>query len=248
MSTIQEIHKEIAEGESAHQAILNVFYRRWWAGDYGGYPKMVDAAGGENPLYSFAILIGKYHQQVCNGGHIQYVENGYASSEGIPSSDSDLDLHQRLIEYTQEFLPEVSPIKAPLLGIMKQLAIDVFTTCTECGGSGEYEGYDEEGEESTYETCDYCGGTGESPSEYGYTEISIASPDQDHKYGRISEQVEAYLETFFGDAISNMSDVSELGPADNHMPETDALQESIDRMIKEGKTDSQILARLTSKL
>jgi hypothetical protein len=51
-------------------------------------------------LAKFAVLIGKYNQQVCNGGHIQYFHNGYADGKGGFMSDHDpsIPLHKELIK------------------------------------------------------------------------------------------------------------------------------------------------------
>lgn len=55
-------------------------------------------------LAEFAVLIGKYNQQVCNGGHLQYWENHYASDRDITE---DIVLHLRLRSYYDAFSDEV---------------------------------------------------------------------------------------------------------------------------------------------
>jgi len=56
---------------------------------------------------SWLVLIGKYNQQVCNGGHLQYQMNGYS------------DLHKELVSLTKKysyiFTDDVYPI---LIGVM----------------------------------------------------------------------------------------------------------------------------------
>ena len=55
-------------------------------------------------LAEFAVMISTYHQQVCNGGHLQYWDNGYASSG---RNGEDIYLHHQLRSYYDYFLDEV---------------------------------------------------------------------------------------------------------------------------------------------
>ena len=60
--------------EGIHQAILNIAYDRWQNTPGSSYSDMVnwmaDDFGG---IAKFAVLIGKFNQQVLNGGHSQYL-------------------------------------------------------------------------------------------------------------------------------------------------------------------------------
>jgi hypothetical protein len=55
------------------------------------------------------ILVGKYNQQVCNGGHRQYYDNGYSDGEGGFNSerDPDMPLHYFMIELFSGYLYKV---------------------------------------------------------------------------------------------------------------------------------------------
>ena len=55
-------------------------------------------------LAEFAVLIGKYNQQVCNGGHHQYWYNHYASDSGITE---DIYLHTKLEELFEAFIVDL---------------------------------------------------------------------------------------------------------------------------------------------
>jgi len=90
--------KSYRDGE-VWQAILNLGYSKWqkktsraWS-----YEDMVEWVGLE--FGSFAkvcILMGKYNQQVTNGGHGQYWDNGYAG--GTPGDPADgHPLHQDML-------------------------------------------------------------------------------------------------------------------------------------------------------
>lgn len=122
LARFQSIKKDLFSEhgtEDIHQQILNVGYR-WWQEENatGGYAEMVDYMGAKyGPLARLAILAGKYNQQVCNGGHSQYVFNGYAAS----NHDNNADLHNALVSLTREYAtPE---IKESLLPIIEKLKL-----------------------------------------------------------------------------------------------------------------------------
>lgn len=64
-------------------------------------------------LAEFAILMGKYNQQVCNGGHEQYWYNSYASIDKW----ADIDHHVALINYFKDFMndPEIKDVDSSIL-------------------------------------------------------------------------------------------------------------------------------------
>jgi hypothetical protein len=84
-----------------HQTIMNIMYEKWQtesAMSYNDILNWFETTYGS--LAKFAVLIGKYNQQVCNGGHIQYFHNGYADGKGGFMSDHDpsIPLHKELIK------------------------------------------------------------------------------------------------------------------------------------------------------
>lgn len=58
-------------------------------------------------LAAFAVLMGKYNQQVCNGGHLQYWENHYASYGDITD---DISLHHQLRSLYDFFTDDVKKV------------------------------------------------------------------------------------------------------------------------------------------
>jgi len=80
------------------QAILNVGYEKWRADKSSpswGYSDMIEWMRLEyGEFASFAILLGKYHQQVTNGGHIQYWDNKYAGDD-----EEDFSLHEDMVSF-----------------------------------------------------------------------------------------------------------------------------------------------------
>jgi hypothetical protein len=81
---------------------MNIMYEQWQtqnATSYNDILNWFETTYGS--LAKFAVLIGKYNQQVCNGGHIQYFDNGYADGKGGFMSDHDpsIPLHKELIKF-----------------------------------------------------------------------------------------------------------------------------------------------------
>jgi hypothetical protein len=159
MNAKELIGKEIEKGTDAWQAVLNVFYDKWQGGKFKTYAQMVEAAKKVDSLYAYAILMGKLNQQVCNGGWMQYFDNGYASKDGDGcfSSKTDIELHQDLQKLHDQFFPECGEEKkAKLRGLLDDFEnsiVDEEEDCDWCGGSG-YE------DEELNETCGSCGGNG----------------------------------------------------------------------------------------
>lgn len=144
------------------------------------YAEMLENAREKyGELFFILTTVGKYNQQVCNGGHIQYFDNGYADGTGgcFQEHDASLPLHREMVrEFNRQFLPlakgdEESGVLAAASKIMGRLRIsidaseEVDETCCDCCGSGKTDcqscggtGYKEgEGED---EECGVCGGEG----------------------------------------------------------------------------------------
>lgn len=89
----------IIEGDF-HQAILDVGYDAWQSKEVNSYYDMVEMIKEEyGDKFALLILLGKYNQQVGNGGHQQYFDNGYASADDRGYGDhSDIELHDDMTE------------------------------------------------------------------------------------------------------------------------------------------------------
>ena len=70
------------------------------------YGEMLDSARAKyGELFFTMTLVGKYNQQVCNGGHRQYFDNGYGERDGGgfgDSHDMSLPLHGELLKAFEE--------------------------------------------------------------------------------------------------------------------------------------------------
>lgn len=85
------------KAQDYHQAILNLGYNEWQNDKDWNYVDMLNYMKHTyGDLAMWAVLIGKANQQICNGGFIQYFDNGYASEGkgGFSSRHSTtLELH-----------------------------------------------------------------------------------------------------------------------------------------------------------
>ena len=88
------------------QGILDVGYDEWQKHEDWEYGDMLDYVEEKHgSLARLAILLGKYNQEVYNGGHAQYYANGYASEgeDGGNLLDDECLLHDEMIELLEEY-------------------------------------------------------------------------------------------------------------------------------------------------
>lgn len=176
--------------DSIHQKILNVGYDKWQKSENMGYEDMLKYMGEKfGPLAVLAVQIGKYNHQVCNGGHAQYYDNGYATHGGGfgENHGEDLYLHRQLVDLMKKY-GEI-PLRSDVLNIMTNLSV-YMANCDECDGEGEIEIEDDEGYYDV-ERCCICDGSGENG------EYQVHGRHLDNKYYEINEQVEVQFEAFF---------------------------------------------------
>lgn len=124
--------------DSVHQKILNVGYHHWQNTLCNSYSEMFNYMEEKfGSLAKMAVLIGKYNQQVCNGGHIQYHDNAYSHSD----DDEEFDLHEELTKLMEAYAPK-NEVNKKLLLILKDFDLEYKEeNCCECDGRGYNEGY-----------------------------------------------------------------------------------------------------------
>lgn len=107
-----------------HQTILNLIYDEGESLKPWSYASLINLAVKKyGKLAALAILVGKYNQQVENGGHYQYFDNNYAGGY----SDGFAEEHVMMIGLMEKFLPAIKRIavKVPeeVLRIMHQFSV-----------------------------------------------------------------------------------------------------------------------------
>ncbi len=163
LKTLLMQNKNFAKGD-VHQGLLDIFYSHYSNNiDYDAFLELINEKYGE--LAEFCVFFASYNYQVCNGGHLQYFDNGYASStsHGFGSEYNDMEKH----EYFKELF-----IKLNFNNLLKngKTAYDIISdfdldlideeeNCGNCGGSGQEECFNCESNGRV--DCDVCGGNGE---------------------------------------------------------------------------------------
>lgn len=150
----------VLNAEDPHQAVLDAGYDKWQVTDGWGYADMLDwVAATFGDFYRLAVQIGKYNQQVTNGGHMQYFDNGYASrkTDGAFQHHKETKLHDEMVELMRKFGYDVQPVFGVMTGFRAE-----NEGCDDCDGQGSYTDYDEDEGEEYENECGACGGTGET--------------------------------------------------------------------------------------
>lgn len=153
--------------------------------------------------HAFIRLFIDYDYQVCNGGHVQYVGNGYHSTEqsGFFQDVSDnCNIHEELISLSKEFFKKY-PVKfsTDFIKIIEEFHIEIDNEreieeiCLECQGSGCNEENEDEDED-----CYECDGSGEimvdNPNRGEIDSgTAILFEELDDKYYKISDNLIAAI-------------------------------------------------------
>lgn len=157
--------EEFAQGD-VHQAIIDLAHDEWqkhnnW--DYGDVCNWLHKNFGNLALV--AMYFGKYNYQVCNGGHLQYFSNGYASEKtsGNGSDYEDIENHDKFVElFNQLDLNNLLPSGDDIYNIISNFELDLsdeIENCYNCSGNGEIDCYACDGTGNM--DCDACNGEGE---------------------------------------------------------------------------------------
>ena len=157
--------KNFAKGE-VYNAIMNIAYDEWQKHQNWTYDQTLSWINQNfGTLPFFITLFGSYDGQVCNGGHFQYYENGYASSDshGFTGTYKDIEKHENLVEIFKELdLDSILPSGKIVYDIISRFQLDLddeIEVCSECDGNGTVDCTECDGNGST--DCKRCGGDGE---------------------------------------------------------------------------------------
>lgn len=187
------------------QELINEVYGYWKENDieYGELLEYTRGRYGE--LAELAILIKNYNYQVENGGHLQYLDNGYCDGKIGAFSDKDktIPLHHRMIELFEKFNLHTTEEGKPVYEVMQAFAnkleiIEAYEEeyeeewdCPYCDGSGY-------ADEEEYELCGNCNGAGEFyETVYEFYESEVYIPDYlDDDYYAVNQKFIAFFEEF----------------------------------------------------
>lgn len=185
----------IAQGQEQKEAQQYYNDNSWDRGDMINW--MRDQFG---ELAELAVLFNAYNGQVYNGGHQQYVDNDYASGnyEGFFANSSDsLNGHKALIELFHRYA-EI-PLQQQAIDVMSSLKlVEQMYDCECCGGSGEIEEYDEDGDFEDSWACDDCGGDGQVADGW----MPHQTDKLDDRWYAINEEVCKQLEAFYAQYLA----------------------------------------------
>lgn len=157
-------NEDFAKGE-VHQAIMNIIHDNW--SNNKGYSEIVEwTENNLGLLPTFALMLGKYNYQVGNGGHLQYFDNGYASSTslGFGHDYKDIDLHEDFVHLFKE-LDIINKLKSgqKAYNVISKFELDLYDEsddCDYCNGSGREDCFSCNGNGKI--DCEECGGSGEN--------------------------------------------------------------------------------------
>jgi hypothetical protein len=164
-------NEDFANGRVLY-AIVDIIYNYWQKPENKNmtYSNITDYVGKEYgflPLFCF--LLSNYDGQVCNGGHIQYFDNGYASSNtnGYKSSYDDIETHEEFASLFKDLqFDKILANGKAAYDIINSFELnleDEIDECTECRGSGEVKCDECDGNGNI--DCPECDGTGEKDDE-----------------------------------------------------------------------------------
>jgi hypothetical protein len=121
------------------QRLIDLGYREWQKPENRNwsYGEMVEQAGetyGE--FVKLLILLGACHHQVCNGGWIQYFDNGYASEAGRGRDSDDITLHQGILALFTRYGIHQTRTGAEVYPILREFRVVIGDVEEEEDGGG----------------------------------------------------------------------------------------------------------------
>ena len=224
-----DVNKNFNKEDGYWQTILDLGYAEWQNEkneDVNSYTEMIEWMRNKYGNFAvLAILLGKFNQQVCNGGHMQYYDNGYASRDDIGARHSgfghshgeQIDLHLEIVELMKEFgLDTKSKLSKSVFDIINRFEVhldeDVYIDedCYKCGGMSyvdnpDFDYDDEDSDEDETIECELCDGSGidevENP-EYGHPYNTSDWNSLDTEYYNICDKWETYFENFVKEMVA----------------------------------------------
>lgn len=191
---------ENREAKSSLQHAFKVTRDKMWS--YADFLTFVTEKFGDG--VAFAILAGKFNQQVTNGGIIQFYDNGYGDGDGgcLKEHDPEMPLLQDLIFMIDKSYLGTTKIGDAIAELLSKIEVVVDDAkevmveeeCCSCRGTG----YNEENECM----CSDCEGKGFIREEVPNDDYGCVCNEKflsllDSKYYEINEEWMALLNKFF---------------------------------------------------
>lgn len=178
-----------------HQTILNIGYKWWQEQGSCSYYEMIKAMSLKYGfLFGGLILIGKYNQQVCNGGHTQYYYNGFADGSGNCMNNPDFEhpLHKDLIFWLKELIArkeeyQIDGEDLEILYEVKDIVVDFMNLPIDTEEEIEEEIWDDE--EDDYILDIY------PNNDYGQMD-SMDADKLDKRFYKVNKKLMDFLEKF----------------------------------------------------
>lgn len=143
------------------QEMMNVGYD-WWQQQRHQRLGFSDAVEAQAPHVRVAMVLGKFNQQVNNGGLGQWIDNRYAQDVALQTlvDACNAILAQDRLSVAQTYATLLLECAKVARAVEdddweKHSLQDVETVCPECGGSG----VEDEDDEVSF-ACNECGGDG----------------------------------------------------------------------------------------
>ncbi len=120
-----------------YETLIDHYYDEWKEHTVWTYADMIEFARNKNPLHALAILVSNYNGQVCNGGHSQYIFNGYAHGIGGCFDDHPTtEMHDLMLELFTQLSFALDTCFVGVYTIMREVRVDMESVCGNCGGAG----------------------------------------------------------------------------------------------------------------
>src|SRR5690606_25366692 len=186
-----------------HQALMNIAYDFWRETDtFANFDLLEEKYGA---ITKFAVMTGNFNYQVCNGGIIQYYDNGYGDegrsgcfSKHDPEMPRFLEfkslVEQLNLHHTVSGAKVYKILNKIFISLDDDRYIEEDQDCCTCNGSG----FNEE----TSRPCEECGGKGwirestDNP-DYGCVANTDYLNTLDSEYYKVNEEWMVMLNRFF---------------------------------------------------
>jgi len=196
-----ESELKVVPEDGYHQLIMDGAYDKWQKQGDGRSEAMEDWFERLTDLEKDAVAIGKFNQQVCNGGFAQWVGNGYMEVQFKRLQQALLRLPEcEVVGTVKEILGKFEEIAERNEWGAGSYSETEYEDCCECGGSGYIEG--DNGEEISCDNCD--------DGQYEYEDElceELQSAGLDDEYYEVNEEFLKVCEAQFKSIVEDGNDL-----------------------------------------